>query len=405
MANYRVQSIDRSGQCPPIASPIDEFIGYGLYAISIDGNSINLDLRDADYQDGTGGFGTNYSTADIEIWYNVAKGYFYRNLALTDRIVGTIAIWENGRKSTLNSIPITIKSNTDEALIAVDGISNSVVQQKWLVGSSARTVSAISPQTQSGVTFTFSSWSDGGAQTHTISPSSDKFGQIVTANFIPKPSSPPNVQPQGTTGQNPHLVWSIHPSANVSYQIWRAIKPKNQPTQAPELLATLSRNILEYTDDAIQITSSYLYDLVSYDVRSVYTLNGISYYSDPVWYAYFGQLSLYKWAQESTKDASKPLASESKIESISITSHPNPFNPTTVFTYQLPVASAVSLKVYDSVGKEIALLVNENKEAGIHNVTFHGHGLASGIYFAHFAVSPQDGTKNYSETMKIMLAK
>ncbi len=60
---------------------------------------------------------------------------------------------------------------------------------------------------------------------------------------------------------------------------------------------------------------------------------------------------------------------------------PNPFNPTTSINYDLPVSSMVTLKIYDITGKEIATLVNEQKNAGIHNISFDGSNFASGVYF------------------------
>jgi N-acetylneuraminic acid mutarotase len=60
---------------------------------------------------------------------------------------------------------------------------------------------------------------------------------------------------------------------------------------------------------------------------------------------------------------------------------PNPFNPTTVVSYQLPVASDVRLAVHDMLGREVSVLVNERKDAGVHEVKFDGSNLASGVYF------------------------
>ena len=61
--------------------------------------------------------------------------------------------------------------------------------------------------------------------------------------------------------------------------------------------------------------------------------------------------------------------------------YPNPFNPATVINYQLPMNSLVTLKVYDALGREVATLVNETKEAGTYSATFNGSKLSCGIYF------------------------
>ncbi len=61
--------------------------------------------------------------------------------------------------------------------------------------------------------------------------------------------------------------------------------------------------------------------------------------------------------------------------------YPNPFNPSTTIGYQLPVSGHVRLAVFDLLGREVAVLVNERKEAGTHTVTFEAAGLASGVYF------------------------
>lgn len=59
---------------------------------------------------------------------------------------------------------------------------------------------------------------------------------------------------------------------------------------------------------------------------------------------------------------------------------PNPFNPSTMINYSLPENSYVNLKVYDILGKEVSVLVNEAQKAGGYSVQFNGSGLASGIY-------------------------
>jgi len=78
---------------------------------------------------------------------------------------------------------------------------------------------------------------------------------------------------------------------------------------------------------------------------------------------------------------------------------PNPFNPTTNIRYHLPRAGVVTLKVYNVLGKEIAILVNGPQSFGSYTVPFNGAGLASGIYFYRLQ------TDNFVETKKMVLLK
>lgn len=79
--------------------------------------------------------------------------------------------------------------------------------------------------------------------------------------------------------------------------------------------------------------------------------------------------------------------------------YPNPFNPSTVINYQLPEASNVTLKVYDVLGNEVAALVNEFQQAGVHNVKFANANLSSGVYFYKLQAG------NFTSVKKMMLAK
>ncbi|MBK7865852.1 MAG: T9SS type A sorting domain-containing protein [Ignavibacteriales bacterium] len=60
---------------------------------------------------------------------------------------------------------------------------------------------------------------------------------------------------------------------------------------------------------------------------------------------------------------------------------PNPFNPTTSISFSLPVSGVVSLKVYNTMGEEVATLVNETREAGSYEIKFDATKITSGIYF------------------------
>jgi hypothetical protein len=61
--------------------------------------------------------------------------------------------------------------------------------------------------------------------------------------------------------------------------------------------------------------------------------------------------------------------------------YPNPFNPTTTIQFTIVNRQLTTVKVYDILGREVATLVNEVRDPGLHGVTFDATGLASGAYF------------------------
>lgn len=79
--------------------------------------------------------------------------------------------------------------------------------------------------------------------------------------------------------------------------------------------------------------------------------------------------------------------------------YPNPFNPTTTISYTLKENSAVRLTVYDRLGREVKVLVDENQGAGTHTVEFNANNLPSGIYF--YRIKANDKT----EVKKMIFAK
>ncbi len=79
--------------------------------------------------------------------------------------------------------------------------------------------------------------------------------------------------------------------------------------------------------------------------------------------------------------------------------YPNPFNPSTKINFSIPQNGFATLKVYDSIGKEVATLVNKELKKGCYNVTFNASNLASGIYFYRLNVN------NFSAVRKMILLK
>ena len=84
-------------------------------------------------------------------------------------------------------------------------------------------------------------------------------------------------------------------------------------------------------------------------------------------------------------DYSSQKASPSTAHSVDdvagLKNYPNPFNPTTTISYNLPASGHVTLKVYDILGREVVTLTSENQSAGAHSAIFDGTHFARGVYF------------------------
>ena len=80
-------------------------------------------------------------------------------------------------------------------------------------------------------------------------------------------------------------------------------------------------------------------------------------------------------------------------------SYPNPFNPTTTIKYSIPNSGAVSLKIFDILGREVEVLLDEYRSAGTYSVEFNASRFASGVYFY------QIHSGNFIETKKMVLMK
>ena len=101
--------------------------------------------------------------------------------------------------------------------------------------------------------------------------------------------------------------------------------------------------------------------------------------------------------------------------------YPNPFNPSTTLGYTIAGpgheaigTSWVKLAVYDMLGREVAVLVNEKKEPGNYTVTWNAAGMASGLYFYRLQAQPvnaavgrdsKSGAGEFVATQRMMLLR
>lgn len=115
-------------------------------------------------------------------------------------------------------------------------------------------------------------------------------------------------------------------------------------------------------------------------------------------YAGFTSASLPKSnsnSRETVSDNKNSLPTEYVLEQ----NFPNPFNPSTVIRYALPVNVSVSLVIYDILGREVAVLVDGEIGAGYHQVMFDGSKLSSGMYFYKLTAG------NFTQINKMLLLK
>jgi len=87
------------------------------------------------------------------------------------------------------------------------------------------------------------------------------------------------------------------------------------------------------------------------------------------------------------------------VHNYGLTAYPNPFNPNTVLSFDIPATRRVRLAVYDITGRLVVTLADRVFAQGNHRVSFDGSSLPSGIYFARMQ------GKNFSKTQKLVLLK
>jgi hypothetical protein len=131
-------------------------------------------------------------------------------------------------------------------------------------------------------------------------------------------------------------------------------------------------------------TSSYLTEIFFYDLSTGYCVGG-----------YGTILKTTNGGLTGLESLSNEVPKEYKLHQ----NYPNPFNPATKIKFQLKDAGAVNLTIYDMLGRELELLVNEELKPGTYEVNWKAANLPSGVYFYRLQ------TEKYNETLKMILIK
>jgi hypothetical protein len=227
-----------------------------------------------------------------------------------------------------------------------------------------------------GVIDVFSPWSN---------PKLDNVAfQVFTENnllkvrrFIQPIDAPPSqvlhVSVTGDNLEHPQISWLLNEETDIStYQIYR-----NYDNGDWILAGSVSASTNSFLDVSVTFTKQAWEKTIKYYVIAVDNTSKSSVQSDIV------QIEGIKGPDPSVVNIdgkTKTQLSESIPADYSMKNYPNPFNPATTIIYNIKESGFVSLKIYNMLGQEIAVLVNQEQNAGVHQVTFNANNLTSGIY-------------------------
>mgnify|MGYP005725908777 CR=1 FL=1 len=183
----------------------------------------------------------------------------------------------------------------------------------------------------------------------------------------------------------------------------------NFPDSIKVWVSETDNNIDSFTDEIAYFrvppgTGNYAefsFDLSAYEAEDIYI--AINYYhtqggesgatSNHVWVDHFVLEGLLVSDIEDNENPT--IVSEFNLEQ----NYPNPFNPETNIRYSLPKSAPVTLRVFNILGQQVALLVNQQQTAGAYTVTFDGRDLSSGVYFYQLEAG------DFRQVKKMLLAR
>ncbi len=141
-----------------------------------------------------------------------------------------------------------------------------------------------------------------------------------------------------------------------------------------------------FTDTSVFNGLTYWYRLIDVSVNGVRTVHQ--------------PLSASPTYPIDTIDPPPVKTEETKLESFKLYQNsPNPFNPSTVISYQLPEINYVELNIYNALGQKMVTLISEKQNAGQHRVTWDAIGFTNGIYYYHLKAG------EFEEVRRMVLVK
>lgn len=206
---------------------------------------------------------------------------------------------------------------------------------------------------------------EGQIQRDTLAP------EIATAVVMPP------ILPADTT-----IMFSATATDNDS--LWQMSVVIRRPDQSDSLILPLTRGDDDNFTASWQVPNDS--GVYRYAYRAEDMWEHVTSYPDTEWLSF----------------AVEPSSSDPFIlppSSFHLSVFPNPFNSFTEIAFSLPVTSRVTLRLYDVLGREVMMLMDETRIAGEHRVNFDGNDLSSGIYLCRLQAG------EYEQTKKVVLIR
>jgi len=175
-------------------------------------------------------------------------------------------------------------------------------------------------------------------------------------------------------GNHPRFAWGPHPSFSTThFYIYRAVStiPPDYRNLTYYHIGTTNSTTYEFIDDEMLYGELFTHSAFYY--VKAYNSSSSNYSSASNSILTYGEYFPQKISGES-------LDGIQVDEFELMQNYPNPFNPSTMIQYSIKNKSFATLKIYDILGKEVAVLLNDVVEAGDHSVKFDATDLPSGIY-------------------------
>jgi len=175
------------------------------------------------------------------------------------------------------------------------------------------------------------------------------------------------------------LSWSPCEAEDLhSYNIYRSA---HNDTTLAEYLNSLESDVNVFTDSTLLDSGTYYYWITALDLMGNESI--------------FSEVDSVHFTIVGIKDNLESIPSEFAL----FQNHPNPFNPTTIINYQIPMTSNVELSIYNLLGQKVATLVNKKQQAGSYQVEWDASNFSTGVYLYRLSA------EEFTATRKLILMK